>query len=88
MEYTSKDKIIFWIGLHYGIAAVAANFGQEPLDDNLIFKMLQQYRDYYCHDINDEELIKLMNEWSVILNDDTRLLKAVMAERFRGLFKP
>ncbi len=88
MEYTSKDKIIFWIGLHYGIAAVASNFGQEPLDDDLIFKMLQQYRDYYCHDISDDELIKLMNEWSVILNDDTKLLKAVMAERFRGLFKP
>lgn len=88
LEYTSKDRIIFWIGLHYGIAAVAESFSKEPLLDNHIFAMLQKYRDYYSHDIDDNELVKLMADWSVILNDDTKLLKAILAERMKDAFKP
>ena len=88
MEYTGKDKLIFWIGLHYGMAAMAGVFGQRPLDMDLIHTMLEQYRDYYSHDITDDELVKLMDDWQKILNDDSRLMKAVLADKIKRIFEP
>jgi len=87
-EYTSKDKLIFWIGLHFGLAAMAEVYGKKPLHEALIFEMLEKYRDYYAHDITNDELIKMMDDWQEILNDDTKLMKAVVKDKIRNIFEP
>ena len=37
--------------------------------------------------VTDDELVRLMDDWQKILNEDSKLMKAVLADKIKDIFR-